>query len=163
MILMNEEDMVNGNTVLQPEYRPYIETEEKKYGSKNTGKDKKNCIKVKKKLKIIRNIGLAFIVGVILVYRYSVIYNMQTELNSVEMSIDNVGRENENLKVDLVKYNNLQYIENTAVNKLHMIVSDTGKAVYVNIDKKTVKTQEDVDEIKTQKGILNKLKQLIWR
>ncbi len=163
MILMNEEDMVNGNTVLQPEYKPYIETEEKKYGNKNIGKDKKRRVKVKKKLKIIRNIGLAFIVGIVLVYRYSVIYNMQTELNSVESSINEIDRENENLKVDLVKYNNLQYIENNAVNKLHMIVPDRANAVYVNLDKKTVKTQEDVDEIKTQKGILNKLKQLIWR
>lgn len=163
MILMNEEGMVNGNTVLQPEYRPYIETQKKKYGNKNAGKDKNRRVKVKKKLKIIRNIALAFVIGVILVYRYSVIYDMQTELNSVEISIDNISRENENLKVDLVKYNNLQYIEDNAVSKLHMIVPDTGKAVYVNVDKKTVKTQKDIDEIKTQKGILNKLKQLIWR
>ncbi|MFL0195515.1 hypothetical protein ACJDU8_08040 [Clostridium sp. WILCCON 0269] len=163
MIVINEKDMINGNTVLQPEYKPYKETEEKKYRHKKTGKDKKRNIKVKKKLQVIRNIGLAFTVGLILVYRYSIIYDMQTELNSVEVNISEVNRQNENLKVDLVKYNNLQYIENSAINKLHMVVPNQANAAYVNLDKQTIKTQEDIDEIKTQKGILNKLKQLIWR
>lgn len=161
MILMNEEDVVNGSNVLQPKYEPYVETQEKKH--KNTIGDKKRRIKVKKKLRVIRNIILAFIVGLILVYRYCIIYNMQTELNTVETTINNINKQNENLKVELVKYNNLQYIEDNAANKLHMVVPDTQNAVYINLDKQTIKTQDDIDKIETQKGIFNKLKQLIWR
>ena len=88
---------------------------------------------------------------------------MQTDLNSAENNVDNISRQNENLTVELVKYNNLKYIEDDAVNKLKMVVPNKQNAVYIDLDKPVIKTQEDEDSMKTQKGMLNKLKQLIWR
>ncbi|AZV55994.1 hypothetical protein DMR38_04915 [Clostridium sp. AWRP] len=159
MILMNKDSMVNGNTVLQPEYKPYKETEEKKIKTKAPNR----ALKVKKKLRVIRNICVIFIVGVILVYRYCAIYNSQTELNSIENDISEINKQNENLRVELVKYNNLGYIEDNAINKLQMKVPDKGNAVYINLDKKIIKVEENSDESEMHKGILNELKQLIWR
>lgn len=159
MILMNKDSMVNGNTVLQPEYKPYKETEEKKLKTNAPNK----ALKVKKKLKVIRNICVVFVVGVILVYRYCAIYNAQTELNSIENNISKINKQNENLTVELVKYNNLEYIEDSAVNKLQMKIPDKGNAVYTNLDKKVIKVEENSDEPEMHKGILNKLKQFIWR
>jgi len=159
VILMNKDSMVNGNTVLQPEYKPYKETEEKKLKTNAPNK----ALKVKKKLKVIRNICVVFVVGVILVYRYCAIYNAQTELNSIENNISKINKQNENLTVELVKYNNLEYIEDSAVNKLQMKIPDKGNAVYTNLDKKVIKVEENSDEPEMHKGILNKLKQFIWR
>lgn len=159
MIVMNEENMINGNTVLQPEYKPYEKTDGNIHKKKNISRQKK----VKKKLKVLLNICVFFIIGLTLIYRYSVIYNMQTELNSVESNISDINRQNENLTVELVKYNNLEYIEKNAESKLNMVVPDKGNAVYTNLNKPIIKNQVDTDKIKTQKGILNKLKQLIWR
>lgn len=156
---MNKDSMVNGNTVLQPEYKPYKETEEKKLKTNAPNK----ALKVKKKLKVIRNICVVFVVGVILVYRYCAIYNAQTELNSIENNISKINKQNENLTVELVKYNNLEYIEDSAVNKLQMKIPDKGNAVYTNLDKKVIKVEENSDEPEMHKGILNKLKQFIWR
>lgn len=159
MILMNKDSMVNGNTVLQPEYKPYKETGKKELKHKNKNRE----LKIKRKLKVIRNICIVFIVGVILIYRYCVIYNAQTELNSIENDISQINKQNENLRVELVRYNNLEYIENNAINKLQMKVPDKGSAVYTSLDKKIIKTDEDLDQSEMHKGILNELKQLIWR
>ncbi|PRR86588.1 Cell division protein FtsL [Clostridium luticellarii] len=160
MIVMDEGNMVNGNTVLQPEYKPY-----KKHGSDIRKKKNINRqAKVKKKLKVLLSICVFFIIGLTLIYRYSVIYNMQTELNSLESNISSINKQNENLTVELVKYDNLEYIEKNAANsRMGMIVPDKGNAVYVNLNRPIIKAQSDLDEAKKQKGILDKLKQLIWR
>ncbi|KAA8668112.1 hypothetical protein F3O63_14875 [Clostridium sp. HV4-5-A1G] len=159
MIVMNEENIINGNAALQPEYKPY-----RKHSNKiHKKKDVNRQAKVKKKLKVILNICVFFVVGLTLIYRYSIIYNMQTELNSVESNISDINRQNENLTVELVKYNNLKYIEENAMNKLKMVVPNKQNAVYINLDKPIIKAQKDVNGIETQKGMLNKLKQLIWR
>lgn len=49
------------------------------------------------------------------------------------------------------------------MNKLKMVVPNKQNAVYINLDKPIIKAQKDVNGIETQKGMLNKLKQLIWR
>ncbi|MEY8762325.1 MULTISPECIES: cell division protein FtsL [Clostridium] len=156
---MNEENMMNGNAALQPQYKPYKKHDKRIHKNKNENKQKK----IKKKLRVLLNICVFFVIGLILIYRYSIIYNMQTDLNSAENNVDNISRQNENLTVELVKYNNLKYIEDDAVNKLKMVVPNKQNAVYIDLDKPVIKTQEDEDSMKTQKGMLNKLKQLIWR
>lgn len=153
MIVVNEDSYIQGNTVLQPEYRPYEDDQRDKERLKreNFKKRKKAKQRLKKKVKIIRNISLSFIVGLIFVGRYCSIYNMQMELNSVATNINEINRENENLKVELVKYNNLQHIEDIAMNKFQMVRSDKGAAVYTNLDKENIKISEKKVQDKIEK------------
>lgn len=164
MIVVNEESFIQGNTVLQPEYKPYRDNgsyeEDKK---RKLNKKRKVKTRLKNKVKVIRNIALTFIVGLVLVGRYCVIYNMQMELNSLKSNINEINRENENLKVELVKYNNLQYIEDIATNKLKMLPPDKGAAVYTDLDKENIKIIEKKEKDKVEKqNIWNKLTKILF-
>ncbi len=163
MIVVNEDNIISGNTVLQPEYVPYEEKDWEKEESKRKAKNKKLKQKrLKSKIKIIRNITLAFTVGVILVGRYCIIYNMQRQLNSVSTNINELSKDNENLKVDLVKYNNVQYIEDAAVNKLHMIPPDKGTAVHKDLDKEIIKQGDKKSEGQVPKDLWNKVAKMLF-
>ncbi|WP_411679198.1 septum formation initiator family protein [Clostridium thailandense] len=165
MIVTNKDSYIHGNTVLQPEYVPYeeerrYEEEAKKERLKKLRKAKK---RLKKKVKVIRNISLSFIIGIIFVGRYCIIYNMQMELNLVKTNISELNKENDNLKVELVKYNNLQYIEETATNKLQMVPADKGAAIYANLDKENVKiTEKKVQDKIEKENLWSKLKKIIF-
>lgn len=128
--MAREELVVRGNTVLAPKSTPY---------RKKEIKQKQNNNKVNK-FGILRNIVIAFAIGLILIGRYSNIYNMQKQLNTTKSNITELNKQNDNLKVELVKYNNLQYIEEVAVNKLKMVPPIKDNAVYCNTDKERVIT-----------------------
>lgn len=90
---------IKGNTVLAPEFEP--KENEKKDNEVKRNKAKKLKIKrTKNKLKTIRNISILFIVGITLVARYSIIYDLQKELNNINHNMTLLNKENENLKVD---------------------------------------------------------------
>lgn len=165
MIVVNEDSYIQGNTVLQPEYIPYEDERVLKEEIKRERLKKRRKAKqrLKRKVKIIRNISLCFIVGLIFVGRYGVIYNMQMELNSTKTNINEINRENENLKVELVKYNNLQHIEDTAVNKLQMIRPDKSAAVYTNLDKENIKiTEKKVQDKIEKEDLWSKLRKVLF-
>ncbi len=94
----------------------------------------------------MRNIGIVFVIGVVLIARYSIIYNMQMQLNSTQNRVDKINKQNENLTVELVKYNNLGYIEDTAINKLHMIQPQKSSAVYADLNKTIIKEDPSKDK-----------------
>ena len=164
MIVVNENSVIRGNTVLKPEYNPYkndqAEQEEKRKRKIKHNKQKNR--RMKNKVKVMRNIALTFIIGLTLVCRYCIIYDMQRELNSIKTNINVINRDNENLKVELVKYSNLQFIEETATNKLQMVKPDKGLAVYTNLDKEIIQSTEKKKEIEAQQNIWNKLRKILF-
>ncbi|AYD40637.1 hypothetical protein D4Z93_08880 [Clostridium fermenticellae] len=142
MIVVNKDtDTIHGNTVLKPEEIPdynkdYLENNKEKILKRKKLKQKR----VKNKVKTLRNIICIFVVGLVLIGRYCNIYNMQMQLNAIDSNINKLVSENEQLKVNLVQYNNIQYIESTAVNRLHMVFPDKKSAVYMDLDKKNINT-----------------------
>lgn len=161
--MVNEDNSILGNTVLQPEYVPYEEKDWENEELKRRAKSKKLKQKrLKGKIKIIRNIALTFIVGVILVGRYCIIYNIQQQLNSVSNNINELSKNNENLKVDLVKYNNIQYIEDSATNKLHMVPPDKGAAVHKDLDKEVIKTGDKKSEKQMPENLWDKITKVLF-
>lgn len=146
------ESYINGNTVLAPE--PEI--------SQNGGHKEKNSKKgIKKdkkvpsgKLKSLRNIGVTFIIGVTLIGRYSMIYGMQRELNAIGLEINTINKENENLRVELVKFNNLQYIEDVATKKLNMVSPTKSNIMYCNLKNEMVKASEKQLDVQKDEGLI---------
>ena len=132
--MTNEDVMIRGNTVLAPRQVPnrHREIEKKQIKRKKTNR------RIKNKLLVMRNIILVFVIGMILVGRYCAIYNMQKQLNSINSNITELSKTNDNLKVELVKYNNLHYIEEVATTKLKMITPNRNDAIYCNISKEII-------------------------
>ncbi|MEA5008388.1 hypothetical protein [Clostridium tyrobutyricum] len=157
LIVMNEDKIISGNNAIQPEYETYKPTVKKVKVKKNNRKKQ-----TKHKIKVMRNIGIVFVIGVVLIARYSIIYNMQMQLNSTQNRVDKINKQNENLTVELVKYNNLGYIEDTAINKLHMIQPQKSSAVYADLNKTIIKEDPSKDKKKIN-SILDKVKQFKWR
>ena len=155
--MANEDIMIRGNTVLAPNQVPYVNREkEKKQIIKKKNK------KAKKQAVFIRNIFIAFIIGLTLIGRYSAIYNMQQQLNSIKSNINEMNKENDNLKVELVKYNNLHYIEDVATNKLHMITPNRNDAIYANISKNTIISSTATTNTDANKSFISKVVKKIF-
>lgn len=163
MIVVNK-DTISGNAVLQPEEVPdYGKGQEKNREKEKLKREKLRQKRIKNKAKILRNILLIFVIGLLLVGRYCIIYNMQTQLNSINNDISKLNSKNEQLKVNLVQYNNIQYIESTAINKLHMVFPNKTSIVYTDLDKKNISTtpQKESRETKEQ-NIWDKLIKFLY-
>ncbi len=119
--MLEAKNRFNGNTVLKPQYEPQIEKDKVKEKKSNTKGTKNTTKAFKKKFKTLRNIIIAFIIGVTLVARYGILYSMQKDLSNINSHISEVEKENENLKVELVHYNNLSNIEKVAGQNLKMV------------------------------------------
>ena len=158
--MFNEKMMIDGNTVLAPNYEPYRESEHERQVKRNKARNKARNKDINKKVVIMRNIMIAFIVGITLIGRYCIIYNLQSELNTTKQNIAALNKENENLKVELVKYNNIQYIEDAAINKFGMVTPDRNDAIYADISKETIITAES--ESNEGKNAVNVLAEKIF-
>jgi cell division protein FtsL len=161
----NNDNYVQGNTVLVPQR--VEKTKDNRLKELEEGKNKLHKKKISKRISskvcVIRNISLVFIVGALLIARYSAIYDMQRNLNTIKSSITETSRENENLKVELVKYNNLRFIEETATTKLHMIQPDKNAAVYVSLDKNYFSNMAEKDnKMVSQQNLIQKIKNLLF-
>lgn len=164
--MMNKENLVNGNTVLAPQ-RQVInpapneksqEAERKKKESLNRAKKEGR----KEKLSILRNIAILFGIGVVLIGRYSAIYHMQKDLSNTRTTINRLSRENESLKVDLVKASNIQNVEEIATTKLHMIPADKNKAVYADLTKENFKNTTTKNQEKKERSLMEKIKNILF-
>nr|WP_243429051.1 cell division protein FtsL [Clostridium pascui] len=81
---------------------------------------------------------------------------MQRELNAIGLEINTINKENENLRVELVKFNNLQYIEDVATKKLNMVSPTKSNIMYCNLKNEMVKaSQKQLDTQKDEGFIKN--------
>ena len=155
--------MISGNTVLAPQYLP---KEKDKYEElkklRNENKKKQKLKQIKSKKKVLRNIAITFILGVTLIGRYSMLYNVQRDLNRINTQISTVKVENENLKVELLKFSNIHYIEEKAISQLHMIRPDKDQVIYTDLSKNNFGklTKEKVEN--KQQNLMEKFKNMIF-
>lgn len=61
--------MISGNTVLKPKITSVPKRQEDKKHSHKTKIEKKQILK--RRLRLIRNIGLSFVVAIVILFRYS--------------------------------------------------------------------------------------------
>lgn len=159
VILIDRNEFVHGNTVLVPQRETSKSNEyEELLKAKKRNLRLKTEKRIKSRLKVIRNIALIFVIGIIMVGRYCIIYNMQTNLNSIKSEIADKNRQNENLKVELVKYSNLQYIEDKAVNSIHMIQPEKNSIIYMDLSTNNFNETDKKDgNDGKQKTIINEI------
>ncbi|UXZ09050.1 cell division protein FtsL [Clostridium perfringens] len=89
---------------------------------KNRTTKKKKSKKIKKKKSVYQIVLLILVVGGITISRDVKVYKTQQQLDSLNKEINSVITENEALKVQILKASSLDKIEDTAKNKLKMIL-----------------------------------------
>lgn len=150
-MIMNKHNYVNGNTVFAPQYEPDFDDEYKKL---KEAKKRNRAIhrekSISNKASVLLNIVCIFIFGILLVWRYSMIYSMQQNLNKVKSDIQEVSRNNEGLKVELVKFSSMGYVEEYAENQLKMVKPDKSTETSINLDKQnfTINVKESEKDVK---------------
>ena len=161
MIIEKNKFEILGNTVLAPDEsfrkRNYEDLEK----SREQTKQSKRLRNMKKKKSVLINIFLGFVIGVTIIARYSMIYNYQNTTFKAKAEIEVLNKENDAFKVELIKFKNISYIEEIAMEKLHMVNPRISDIEYCNLSKNNLETKE-ISEVKISKNIINKIKSFIF-
>lgn len=129
----------NGNAALMPDAETQKNNEyEKLKREKIEVKENIKRNSAKRKLSMLKRIMICFAMGIFLIYRYSVILGMQKNLNIMRNQASELNKENQNLSVELVKYSSMSYIEDNAVNKLHMKRYSRNNAISIDFSQKVI-------------------------
>lgn len=157
MIIGNEELYVRGNTVLKPEKVKIENENSKKYEKFN---EQRKQLKLKEerrsKVKMVSYIFMFFIVGFTVIYRYSLIYGIQKEYVETRQSAAVLQKENENLRVNLIKLEDNEEINNK-ITSMKMVNANKAACAGVDLDKAVFNEKK---ENKTEGGVLSYIKQL---
>ncbi|WP_024614997.1 cell division protein FtsL [Clostridium sp. Ade.TY] len=133
-MIVKDFDYVRGNTAVKPQ-RKYDDIKKDKQRKNQRNNKKKKLATLQKKKKIAGTIQVAlviFILGVATIWRDTKVYNLQTQVGTINSEIKTMNSENEALRVDLLKHSSLKGIESKAKNKLGML--PPAKADKVDID-----------------------------
>ena len=162
MIVTDKNYINNVNTALAPERRPFKQDEKYKLKQKENEKLRElRQSKLRNQAKVMLGIALTFTIGFSVVYRYSTIYNMEKELSIATIKNDNMAKVNENLKLQLMQYNQIQSIEGKA-SKMNMVQPDKNQAVNVDYDKQIIKTSKNVTDDKKNKSFFQTIKDKLF-
>jgi cell division protein FtsL len=163
---MNKENYINGNTVLAPNYEPIGPSKKQEYEKLRKAKaenlNKKREKRVNSKAKTLSNIALVFIIGVTLIFRYASIYNIQKNLSNIKSHTINLNKENENLKVELVKASNLDNVEKIATEKLHMVRAEKAHAIYTDLTKENFAKVTNANKNDSKLSLLQKIYNMLF-
>jgi len=131
VIMMNKENYVIGNTVLAPIYEPEDPSKNQKLKKLKKINDKKLNIKVK----FLSYMAITFIVGLILVFRYTSMYSVEKNLSNIKNETINLNQENDDMKVQLVNVSNLDNVQKIATEQLHMVKVNQDQVIYADLTK----------------------------
>lgn len=169
MIITNKKFSVEGSAALNPQKREIGNTDDEKYRKiKESQKEilrRKKQVRLKRQAAIIAFIFITFILGFTIIYRYSKIYTLQRELANIQDKSSVLKNQNDDLNKKLMMYSNIDEIQSKATDKLHMIQPDNTKAVFVNLNKNSVKVKKSYDENNQGKSIVEVIesKLFFWR
>lgn len=166
MIVTNKNNPTNGNNALAPEYLPSTGADKKRY--EELERSKKDHLKIakekrtKSKAKVLRNIVVGFIVAITLVYRYCYIYNIEQDITVTKNDISKIKAENENLRIGLLKYNNIETIEKISEEKLSMIPKSRTNVLYIDLEKNNFKDTVKTNTEKKGESIIDRIKNSLF-
>lgn len=143
---------VYGNTALDPntvekhieKNRRQIEFEEYKRRHKN----QKRKADLNKKLRIVAGIVLSFVIAFSIVKRYSDILQLERQINKVENQISEIDAVNEDLRIQLLKLDNISSVESLAKDELGMFLPSNQNCVSANLNKDNFTANNDLQESK---------------
>ncbi len=161
-MVMNKNYYTSGNTA----FAPQVGTQINEYEKIKKQREEKNRLKRKKqsinKVKALRNIALVFILGFSIVYRYSAIYSMQKNLNTLKNNAITLQKENENLRVDTVRSASIEKVEINAVNKLKMEKADKATVVYADLTRNNFAKPSEKEASVASRSIFDKIKAFLF-
>jgi cell division protein FtsL len=147
-LLQAGKNYVEGTAAVKLEYDVY---------SENKVLSKKKEYKANKKIKL-RTVCLmltVFAMGLLLMYRYALITEINYKVSSVESDYNKLRNENSRMKVQIEEQSDLSEIKEVAENKLGMQKPDKYQVVFLNVPKSDFTVVNDVyiSNMKSEKGM----------
>jgi len=164
--MMNRQNVINGNTVMVPDYKPFQPEKNQEFEKLKKAKlenNRKNKQKrVNNKAKTIGSILLTFVIGIAIIYRYSTIYNMQKELNTLKSDKVKLERQYDNLNVELLKVSNIENVKKIAEEKLHMVSANKNQVIYSDLTKDNFTKLSNKNNSETQASLMQRIKNMLF-
>ncbi|EYE88435.1 hypothetical protein Q428_07915 [Fervidicella metallireducens AeB] len=95
-------------------------------------KKKKNSLA--KKLKLMSAVGILFIVSFITLCRFATIVNLSNEIRKVRAEVVSLQKDNENIRVEIAKKDNIKQIEMLATKKYGMVAVESENTVFMKVE-----------------------------
>jgi len=128
----------------------------KRHSKKSTAIRRNN--NVKKQLKLIMMVALMLCTGTIIIGRYAMIMSLNNQCISLKNSIDANQKENDNLKLELLKYYNINDVERVAISDLSMVQPSISEVVHLNVPLKSGPGEGDKEDTASKKvGMIGKI------
>ena len=162
MIVEKHKSCISGSNALMIEVKREKEKTDKYkrlQREKREREIRKSKEKNQKKKSAISYILILFALGILLTSRYAIIFNIQKDLSSVKSQIQQIGAENEALKIDILRVSSYESVKNTAEKQLNMKEPDNSKAMMVDLSKNNFK---EANKDKEKLSIIEKLKDILF-
>lgn len=108
LLVVEKEKIYNedylGNTKPLKKKEVYEELEKSRRENLKTNRKEKN----QRKLRALKSVGVLFIVGMVIVVRYSVIYANQKQIANMKKEISTIKYKNDDIKVHLLKFKDIK-------------------------------------------------------
>lgn len=137
------------------DYEPEIK---KKVKSPKVPRTKK---KANSKLKLIKMIVIVFVMAFMVTVRFTAIMNINSDIRQLKTDIKTVQQDNENIKVEIAKLNNIRNLEKLAVEKEGMRVPSANEVFYVDVKPLTLST--DTKKTETTLSLIKQLFGALYR
>lgn len=158
MLQAAEKIYTDGTSAIKHDYDIYSENKvlSKKREYRNNGKNK---------LQTVCLLLAAFGMGLMLMYRFALITEINYKVTSMETEYNNLRNENSRLKVAIEERLNLTEIKEVAENKLGMQKPDKYQIIYLNVPKSdfTVVNNEYINNMEAEKGMFASLADFVGR
>lgn len=163
MVVSNKNYEINGNAALLPKRKTFNEDEKVKELKRLKKEHLKNKKQVQNKIKakVMLGITCIFVVGFILLFRYSMMYDMQKQLINMQTETSTLNKQNDALRFQLAKYNNINFVQQKSAD-LHMVEPTKGTAVYVNLNKQNIVSDSNVQNNSKSMSFLEFIKSKLF-
>lgn len=112
------------------------------------------------KLSALKSVITIFIIGMVIMVRYSVIYANQKQIRNMKQEISTIKHKNDDIKVYLMQYHDIKKVDSIARNKFKMVEPSITDTYYYDLSKDNFKDEKE--DIKGINKMFEKIKNILF-
>ncbi len=157
---------IKGSTALAPERQQNGPSRKEDYEILRKSKiQRENRLKHQKniqKSKVIKAISIVFVAGIALMFNEGRLYEKQQKVTEIYSEINDISKQNEDMRIQLIKLNSLPNIKNTAENTLNMVMPKREDVIYADFSINNFAEVPQDDKESKAEDFFEKIKNLLF-
>lgn len=110
---------------------------------KNNKKEEKIEKNKNRRSSMIKTVAIAFLLGITIMVRYSIIYSNQNQLSNIKNEITNVKYNSDESKVQLLKFSDIKDIDEKSRTALNMVEAKISNTYFYDLNKDNFLDEKD--------------------